>query len=553
MVYNIDLTAALKLSKPDTHSKTVDYPSKAAERPNSFRDSLKDAVRSKSLDERRTDESIALRKELVSRSEAKLKSLKKPEVKDIENAESESEGNKKQTDKIVKTMEEILSKLEELAKLQQLGEVPPETRAVLQQDIKEAIKELASVQNRSTGIETAELQVKTTELQVKTTELQVKTTELQVKTPELTALLERMLELLKTNGSMMDKAATSGFVQQLKGIITDNKAKLETISKIPVENNAAEPVKMKEGTSIDETVISHAAASGEIDKALAAQSQENNTELIAESKITNEPAEKQKQEMKTEAPIVDIKPANPKAQPVAVEAADEVKTAIDSKVEKVTVEGKESKKQDADADAETPKETAHEAPKAVNTTQPKPGNEELTAMKLNQAAVDNQVEAVKNQVPAPKLETVNKAEVINQIVKKAELIFTDTKQEMRMQLEPDNLGKLTLKLAVEKGLITAKFVAESYQVKQIIESNFNELKDMLQEKGLEVQNFSVSVRQDNKDNNNDNSFHQWKETVKLNGRSINRNSYEGYQASEETPGRTVNPYNIHSGKFDHRA
>ncbi|MHB1392433.1 MAG: flagellar hook-length control protein FliK [Clostridia bacterium] len=543
MAYNIDLTAALKVNKQDTHSKSVDFPSKAVERPNSFRDSLKEAVRSKSLDERRTDESIALRKELVGRSEVKLKSFKKPEVKDNENAKPEVEGNETQTDKIVKTMEELLSKLEELAKLQQLGEVPPEKHAVLQQDIKEAIKELTSSQSRSIKIETPELQGKTAELQAKTS--------------ELTAVLERMLEVLKTNGSLMDKTTASNFTQEFKAIIKEiikETAKVETTSKTPVENNSAVQVLMKEVNSADEAAISNEAINVETDTAHTAhtaKSQKMDTNIIAENKITNEPTEKQNQEMKTEAPIVDIKPVNPKTQPAAEEVTEEVKTAIGNKVEKVTVEGKESKKQDADA--ETQKEPAHEAPKAVNAAQHKLGNEEMAAIKLNQAAVDNQVEVVQNQVPAPKSETVNKTEVINQIVKKAELIFTDAKQEMRMQLEPDNLGKLTLKLAVEKGLITAKFVAESYEVKKIIESNFNELKDMLQEKGLEVQNFSVSVRQDNKENNNDNAFQQWKESVKLNVRSMDKGSYAGYQTGEDATASAVNPYSIHNGRFDHRA
>jgi hypothetical protein len=75
---------------------------------------------------------------------------------------------------------------------------------------------------------------------------------------------------------------------------------------------------------------------------------------------------------------------------------------------------------------------------------------------------------------------------------------------------------------------------------------------MLQEKGLEVQNFSVSVGQEDKSYNS-NSFQQWKETVRLTGRGTNRGSYEGYLEGENTPVRTVNPYSMHNGKFDHRA
>jgi len=535
VAYNIDMATALKVSIPDNRSKTVDFPSNAAQMPNSFRDSMKEAVSSRSLDERKTDGDTALRKELVSKSEAKLKNLKKPEVKSKENEKPE-EGNEKQIDTIVKTIEEMLSKLEELVKLQQPGEVPTEKQTALQDDIMKAIKELPAVQGSSKGIETAELQVKT---------------------PELTDVLKGMLEELKTNDSLMNKTLTSDFAQELEIIISETVAKIEA-SKTPTENNVSEPVQIKADNSTDKAAASLGAVSSEVDKAHAVQSEEKNNNSAAESKMVNDAEEKQNQQMKVEVPVADTKPVIKEAKPVAVEeeeveveVEEQVKTTIDSKVDKVTVEGKESKKQDTDTESSNGAE--HQMPKTINAAHNKQGNAEMAAMKLDQAVVDNQVEIVQNQVTAPKSETVNKTDIINQIVKKAEVIFTDAKQEMRMQLEPENLGKLSLKLAVEKGLITAKFVAESYEVKQIIESNLNDLKDMLKEKGLEVQNFSVSVGQDNKEQNNDNAFHQWKETVKLNGRSMNKGSYEGYQTGEVAPARIVNPYSMHNGKFDHRA
>ncbi len=520
--YNIDMTAALKPSKPDNYSKAVDFPVNSAERPNSFRDSLKEAVKSYSRDERRTEEDNTLRNELVNRSSAKLKSLKKPEVKNNRAGEPEFEGDEKKTDKIVKTMEELLSKLEELIKLQQLGEVPQEKQAVLHEGIKDAIKVLTTEQSKGTVTETAKLEEVT---------------------PELKAALKGMLEELKTSGNMVSKEAISDFTQELKSVIAET-ASIQTASKTSVVNNAAEMVQKKEDSN-------NVTVNNETDKAQVIQNKDMNTNPGVEGKVTNEADENQKQGMKLEVVAADMKPVVKEAKPLAEEATEEVKSAIDSKVDKVTVEEKDNKRQDGDA--KDNKGAEHEIPKPVIVTNNKQGNQEMTAIKLEQTVIDNQVEVVQNQTTAPKPEAINKTEVINQIVKKAELIFTDAKQEMRMQLEPENLGKLTLKLAVERGLVTAKFVAESYEVKQVIESNFNELKDMLQEKGLEVQGFSVSVRQDNKENNSDNAFHQWKETVKLNGRSMNRGSYDGYQTGENTHVRAVNPYSIHNGKFDHKA
>lgn len=143
---------------------------------------------------------------------------------------------------------------------------------------------------------------------------------------------------------------------------------------------------------------------------------------------------------------------------------------------------------------------------------------------------------------------VNPSDIMNQVIKKAEIIVQGSHQEMIMKLEPESLGKLNLKLVVENGLITAKFVAESQQVKEVLESNFNKLKDALQEKGITVQGFSVSVGQEGTSFNSGQGFEQWKRTIKLS------NKLNGdYMGLDEDQSFSVNPYNYHDGKVDYRA
>jgi len=69
---------------------------------------------------------------------------------------------------------------------------------------------------------------------------------------------------------------------------------------------------------------------------------------------------------------------------------------------------------------------------------------------------------------------------------------------MVITLKPETLGKLTLKVVTENGIVIAKFAAESQQVKEIIEANMQQLKDSLQNQGLSIQGFSVSVGQERK-------------------------------------------------------
>ncbi len=91
---------------------------------------------------------------------------------------------------------------------------------------------------------------------------------------------------------------------------------------------------------------------------------------------------------------------------------------------------------------------------------------------------------------------VKTSELINQVIEKAKVVLSPDKSEMLMDLKPDSLGKLSLKVVTENGIVMAKFVADSQQVREILESNLQLLKDSLEKQGMNVQGFSVSVRQD---------------------------------------------------------
>lgn len=90
-------------------------------------------------------------------------------------------------------------------------------------------------------------------------------------------------------------------------------------------------------------------------------------------------------------------------------------------------------------------------------------------------------------------------DVLKQITEKVTVNILEDKSEMLIKLKPDNLGKVTMQIAVENGNITAKFLAESERVKEILESNMQELKDHLAKQGMAVQDLSVSVGNENKE------------------------------------------------------
>lgn len=113
-----------------------------------------------------------------------------------------------------------------------------------------------------------------------------------------------------------------------------------------------------------------------------------------------------------------------------------------------------------------------------------------SGMSVNQFHKDIAVAKANKANPVPR------NEIVNQIVEKAKIVLGGEKSEMIMELKPESLGKLSLKVVTERGMVVAKFIAESQQVKEVLEANMQLLKESLEKQGLSVQGFSVSVGQD---------------------------------------------------------
>jgi len=95
-------------------------------------------------------------------------------------------------------------------------------------------------------------------------------------------------------------------------------------------------------------------------------------------------------------------------------------------------------------------------------------------------------------------QTVPVRQIITQITEKASAILAHDRSEMVIELKPESLGRLSLKVVTENGIVMAKFVAENSQVQRLLESNMQMLRESLEKQGIVVQDLSVSVRQDGK-------------------------------------------------------
>ena len=84
-------------------------------------------------------------------------------------------------------------------------------------------------------------------------------------------------------------------------------------------------------------------------------------------------------------------------------------------------------------------------------------------------------------------------EVLEQIVQGAHIMVRDGATEMQIRLYPEELGRVELKIVMEREGLQAHFLTESETVKALIETNLPQLKNALQQSGLQADNLSVSI------------------------------------------------------------
>jgi flagellar hook-length control protein FliK len=89
--------------------------------------------------------------------------------------------------------------------------------------------------------------------------------------------------------------------------------------------------------------------------------------------------------------------------------------------------------------------------------------------------------------------TLDPQSVIEQVVKGIVLRNSGATSEVRMRLQPEHLGDVSLKLSVTGNTITANIVAQNADVRDMLLSNQQQLARSLSEAGLSLGNFSVDV------------------------------------------------------------
>lgn len=100
---------------------------------------------------------------------------------------------------------------------------------------------------------------------------------------------------------------------------------------------------------------------------------------------------------------------------------------------------------------------------------------------------------IRQQVPV--LQKHGEEMVMRQITERLISASKNGVHEVRLLLKPETLGDIRMSIQVEGDVVVARFSVENQQVKQIIESNLQNLRDSLAEHNLEAGTLDVNIDQ----------------------------------------------------------
>lgn len=88
---------------------------------------------------------------------------------------------------------------------------------------------------------------------------------------------------------------------------------------------------------------------------------------------------------------------------------------------------------------------------------------------------------------------VPESHLLHQVVERLNLRHQGDRSQMTLRLHPEELGELRLELVMEKGVLKAQIQAQNPQVQEVLERNLFRLRDALEQQGLTLEQFDVSL------------------------------------------------------------
>ncbi|MBN1467505.1 MAG: flagellar hook-length control protein FliK [Fusobacteriaceae bacterium] len=83
--------------------------------------------------------------------------------------------------------------------------------------------------------------------------------------------------------------------------------------------------------------------------------------------------------------------------------------------------------------------------------------------------------------------------VMQQVENGIKINYNNQLKEMKIKLQPEELGEVEVKMTIENNIMKAQFVVENQKVKEILESRFDSLRNALENKGFQGAEINVFV------------------------------------------------------------
>ncbi|BDU50107.1 flagellar hook-length control protein FliK [Haliovirga abyssi] len=92
---------------------------------------------------------------------------------------------------------------------------------------------------------------------------------------------------------------------------------------------------------------------------------------------------------------------------------------------------------------------------------------------------------------------LNYTNILEQVENGIKMNFNSSTKEMKIKLHPEELGELEIKIRIEHNIMKAEFVVDNQKVKEILENNFNNLRNNLNDKGFSGAEINVTISNGN--------------------------------------------------------
>ena len=139
--------------------------------------------------------------------------------------------------------------------------------------------------------------------------------------------------------------------------------------------------------------------------------------------------------------------------------------------------------------------------------------------------------------------------IVNQVKDGMKIDYNAIKKEMNIKLTPEDLGTVKIRMTLENDIMKAEFIVENEKVKAALESNFNLLKEKLNQKGIETSEIKVNIESGNNNNSQNQNEGHSKKVIEENQKRMKKNILEKTKKTE-TINRTSKVLNRSDNKLN---